>query len=120
MRTASGAVFPPRRSHRRRTRRHRTAQQAQPRPVPPATAPLRHCATGRISYGLHLYYVGILMYLEQVLPHSPWETRTAIVLPVTIAIAAASWHYVESHFLSAGNTPTPCLRGGRKTDLRAI
>ncbi len=65
--------------------------------------PLRYI--GRISYGLYLYHMGILMYLEQVLPHSTWETRTAIVLPITVAIAAASWHFVESRFLATGSAP---------------
>lgn len=76
--------------------------------------PLRYI--GRISYGLYLYHMGILMYLEQVLPHSTWETRTAIVIPVTIAIAAASWHYVESRFLAVGSSP-PAL-GAKKKSLQ--
>lgn len=59
--------------------------------------PLRYIGT--ISYGLYLYHMAILMLLQQALPGISWKESTAIVLPVSIVVAAASWHSIESRFL---------------------
>jgi peptidoglycan/LPS O-acetylase OafA/YrhL len=54
---------------------------------------------GRISYGLYLYQLLVLLCIEQALPQSSWEVRTAVDLAVTTVLAAVSWQFVESRFL---------------------
>jgi peptidoglycan/LPS O-acetylase OafA/YrhL len=70
---------------------------------------------GRISYGLYLYHLAVLLCVEQALPHSSWEVRTAIDLAITIALAAASWQFIESRFLVADtDAPTPPTLSARR------
>ncbi|MHA6761254.1 acyltransferase family protein [Streptacidiphilus sp. PAMC 29251] len=59
--------------------------------------PLRYI--GKISYGLYLYHMAMLMLLEQALPDSSWKLRTAVILPLAVGVASLSWHFIESKFL---------------------
>ena len=61
---------------------------------------------GRISYGIYVYHVFVIIMLSPVLltlgmsvDHLPY-LRIAVLLVATIAISAFSWHYIEQPFLN--------------------
>lgn len=70
--------------------------------------PLRYI--GKISYGLYLYHMAILLLLVEALPKSSWEIRTAIVLPISFIVAGASWKFIESRFLVTGVPAIPPIK----------
>ncbi len=60
---------------------------------------------GRISYGIYVYHVFVIIMLSPLLvslgmsvDHWPYA-RIAMLLVATIAISAFSWHYIEQPFL---------------------
>lgn len=61
--------------------------------------PLRFMGT--ISYGLYLYHLAILTVMLVYWPDLTWRVQTAILIPVSILVAWASWHFVESRFVSS-------------------
>lgn len=61
---------------------------------------------GRISYGIYVYHVFVIIMLSPLLvpigltvDHLPY-LRIAVLLVATIAISSFSWHYIEQPFLS--------------------
>jgi peptidoglycan/LPS O-acetylase OafA/YrhL len=50
-----------------------------------------------VSYGVYLWHVPLMLYLRAhgALPLSTWGAL-AVALPLTLAVAAASWYLVES------------------------
>ncbi len=59
-----------------------------------ATAPLAWL--GRVSYGIYLWHVPLLLFLRahDLLPLNPAGAFAAVIVP-TLLVAAASWHLVE-------------------------
>lgn len=67
--------------------------------------PLRF--TGRISYGLYLYQLPILVAVTELLSLSdqPWSCA-AVVITLSYAVSALSWYGFESHFLRGARRPS--------------
>ena len=59
------------------------------------------CFVGKISYGMYLYHLILLMFLVQDWPGVSWELQTVIILPTSALLAWVSWRFVESRFLGA-------------------
>jgi peptidoglycan/LPS O-acetylase OafA/YrhL len=71
---------------------------AAARATPPRMLAARPLAwVGRVSYGVYLWHVPLMLYLRAhgALPLSTWGAL-AVALPLTLAVAAASWYLVES------------------------
>jgi peptidoglycan/LPS O-acetylase OafA/YrhL len=62
---------------------------------------------GRVSYGVYLWHVPVLLVLRiwGILPASPW-LAVAAALPPTLLIAAASWRFVERPILRRAHRAT--------------
>lgn len=69
---------------------------APPRLFPPFLVYL-----GKISYGLYVYHMGVMMLLAHIAPKFPHDyfVRWVLVLALTIAMASLSYRYLESPFL---------------------
>jgi peptidoglycan/LPS O-acetylase OafA/YrhL len=71
-------------------------------------APLRYI--GRISYGLYLFNLLVRNLVLDGLPGHTALFYAPVSLAITFAIAAASWHLIESPILSGGTRVRPALR----------
>jgi len=54
---------------------------------------------GKISYGLYLYHLPIYDFLGNELSDQPRVVKVTIVMLVSLAVAAASYHFYEKKFL---------------------
>jgi acetyltransferase len=66
--------------------------------APPRALTLRPLAwVGRVSYGVYLWHVPLLLFLRAhgALPLSTWGAAT-VALPISLGVAALSWYFVES------------------------
>jgi peptidoglycan/LPS O-acetylase OafA/YrhL len=74
---------------------------------------------GRISYGIYVYHVFVIILISPLLvPYGLTEThyaflRIAILLMMTLGIAALSWHFMEQPFLAWKSRP--CSAPERET-----
>jgi len=62
---------------------------------------------GKISYGLYVYHFPIVYFLGHELSALSFYLRAPILLILTIAISALSFHLLEIHFLKAKNKYFP-------------
>jgi peptidoglycan/LPS O-acetylase OafA/YrhL len=60
---------------------------------------------GRISYGIYVYHVFIIVLLSPVLVADGLDvlTRSAILLTVTLALSSLSWHWLETPIIAWKN-----------------
>ena len=66
-----------------------------------------------ISYGIYIYHWAIMQWLNHIFPDfGPWQL-IAIAAPLTIAISAASWRYIEKPMLRSKKSFAEQLRFGR-------
>ncbi len=70
----------------------------------PALAPLRArwlTGLGTISYGIYLYHIAVLLACGEALRRLGLPTTAAplVAAPLTVAVARASWRWVETPFL---------------------
>ncbi len=72
-----------------------------------AAWPRQITATGDYSYGLYLYAFPVQQTLVALLPGLGIAAQILLALPVTLALAALSWHFVER--------PALALKAGRIT-----
>jgi peptidoglycan/LPS O-acetylase OafA/YrhL len=55
---------------------------------------------GRISYGLYLLHLPVYFAVEKVIPTSPLAVRLGWKISVSLALATASYYWVEKRFLA--------------------
>jgi peptidoglycan/LPS O-acetylase OafA/YrhL len=60
-------------------------------------APLRY--VGRISYGVYLLHLPVYYMVEHVIGGAPLIVRLSWKIVLSLLIAAASYHFIERHFL---------------------
>jgi peptidoglycan/LPS O-acetylase OafA/YrhL len=78
---------------------------------------------GTISYGLYLYHLPIILLMVRYLPHVPVPALGLIAMPVSVALAAASWRFLEAPLLRRGRRPgpaSPAAPGARRRIAQAI
>lgn len=59
---------------------------------------------GRISYGLYLWHLPVIMVLQQIPNLEGWRFL-ALVLALTISLSAVSWRFFEKEFLLPAGAP---------------
>jgi len=68
---------------------------------------------GRISYGVYVYHVFIIILISPILIANGWDvfSRSLVLLAVTLAFSAVSWHYFEQPIIAwknaLGQPPEP-------------
>ncbi|KPI10158.1 acyltransferase 3 [Actinobacteria bacterium OK074] len=67
--------------------------------------PLRYA--GRISYGLYLYHWPLATMVGQLFPWLPRPAYVLATFALSFALAAASWHFLESRFLHSRKPEQP-------------
>ena len=68
-------------------------------------APLR--VLGRVSYGLYLWHVPIILEVSRRTGGRPAAVKVTVALSLTAAVTAASWHLVEAPILRRGRRASP-------------
>ena len=61
---------------------------------------------GRISYGVYVYHVFIIILVSPYLIANGWDvfSRSLVLLTVTLAFSAVSWHYFEQPIIAWKNS----------------
>jgi len=55
---------------------------------------------GEISYGFYLWHVPLILFVKRLgLLPTNFFLATAVTLPLAVAVAAASWHFMERPIL---------------------
>lgn len=60
---------------------------------------------GRRSYGLYLWHYPVVVAVAAELSGAGWLLRAALIVPVSLALTALSWRYVETPFLRLKDRP---------------
>jgi peptidoglycan/LPS O-acetylase OafA/YrhL len=85
------------------------ATAAAKRPGPLASRPLR--SLGEVSYGLYLWHMPLIIAIRAV---GLWPSETtfaiAVLVPVSLAVAAASWRFVERPMIRAARRIEPAAQ----------
>jgi peptidoglycan/LPS O-acetylase OafA/YrhL len=53
-----------------------------------------------LSYGIYIYAFPVQQLIQHSLPHCTWWQNVLLALPVTLALAAASWFLIERPAMS--------------------
>jgi peptidoglycan/LPS O-acetylase OafA/YrhL len=56
-------------------------------------------AIGRMSYGLYLWHLLVLLAVRQWLHAAPWPVQVAVAAGLTAALTLLSWHHIEAPLL---------------------
>jgi peptidoglycan/LPS O-acetylase OafA/YrhL len=64
---------------------------------------------GRVSYGLYLWHFPLYYFLEKTGVVTGWREKLIVALPLTVAIATASYYLVEVRFLRLKGRFAPVL-----------